>query len=191
MVLVGPGGAGKGTVASRLVASDPHLWLSRSWTTRAPRSGEAPDAYVFVDRAAFEARAAAGGFLEWTEFLGNLYGTPIPEPPAGTDVLLEIDLDGAQQVVRRCPGAQVILLLPPSAEVQTERLRARGDDEADVQRRLVRGREEAAAARHLATAVVVNDQVDRAVAEVAGIVDRIRSSRLRPAQPSDENPEDP
>jgi len=176
-VLIGPGGAGKGTVAERLTARDPGLWLSRSWTTRARRDGERADAYVFTDRAAFEDHAAAGGFLEWAEFLGNLYGTPVPSPPPGSDVLLEIDIQGAQRVVALDPGAVVILLVPPSDEVQKARLVARGDPAEHVERRLARGREEVRLGRSLATHVVVNDQVERAVDQVAGIVADARSAR--------------
>lgn len=176
-MLIGPGGAGKGTVAERLTARDPGLWLSRSWTTRPRRAGEPDDAYVFCDRANFEAHAAAGGFVEWAEFLGNLYGTPVPAPPPGSDVLLEIDIQGAQRVAALDPGAVVILLLPPSDEVQKERLVARGDSPEHVGRRLEAGREEVRLGRALASDVVVNDQVERAVDEVAGIVARARSTR--------------
>jgi guanylate kinase len=173
-VLIGPGGTGKGTVAAALTARDPRLWLSRSWTTRPRRDGEPEDAYVFVDRDRFMARVDAGGFLEWAEFLDNLYGTPVPEPPAGHDVLLEIDLQGARQIVERHPDAVVILLLPPSLDVQRERLVARGDSAAHVERRIAKGREEVELGRKLAGHEVVNDQVERAVAEVAGIVERTR-----------------
>ncbi len=113
-VLFGPGGAGKGTIAAKLVESDPGLWLSRSWTTRPRRPGESDDAYRFVDRATFEEHARAGDFFEWAEFLDNLYGTPVPRPPEGFDVLLEIDLQGALQVKSKRPDAILILLLPPN-----------------------------------------------------------------------------
>ena len=158
-----------------MVASDPLLWLSRSWTTRRRRPGEPDDAYVFVDRATFEARIAEDGFFEWAEFLGNLYGTPTPDPPPGCDVLLEIDLQGARQVREKQGDAVLILLTLPSAEVQAARLRARGDDEAHVQRRLAEGAEEEREGRMIADAVVVNDDLVRATAEVAGIVDSYRS----------------
>lgn len=158
-----------------MVASDPRLWLSRSWTTRARRPGEADDAYVFVDRPTFEARVAEKGFFEWAEFLGNLYGTPIPDPPPGSDVLLEIDLQGARQVRDKQKDAVLILLTLPSVAVQTARLRARGDDEAHVQRRLAAGAEEERQGRLIADAEVVNDDLVQATAEVAGIVDRYRS----------------
>jgi guanylate kinase len=180
-VLIGPGGAGKGTVAERLIASDPSLWLSRSWTTRARRPGERHSAYVFVDRAAFEERARAGGFLEWAEFLGHLYGTPVPDPPPGSDVLLEIDLQGARQVVDQRSDATVVLLVPPSPEVQRQRLTARGDSPAHVAERLAKGETEVLEGRRLAAFEVVNDDVGRAVSEVAGILAGVRSSRRRSA----------
>jgi guanylate kinase len=175
-VLFGPGGAGKGTVADAVVARDPSLWLSRSWTTRARRPGEREDAYVFVDRPEFEAQVEAGGFFEWAEFLGHLYGTPLPDPPEGSDVLLEIDLQGAQQVRRLCPSARLILLKPPSARAQEERLRSRGDDESRIAERVRAGAEEERQGLGIADAVVVNDEVARATAEVAGIVDRYRTT---------------
>jgi guanylate kinase len=175
-VLFGPGGAGKGTVAERLVADDRSLWLSRSWTTRERRAGERDDAYVFVDRATFEEQIRNGGFFEWAEFLGNLYGTPVPDPPAGRDILLEIDLQGAEQVRRLRPDARLILLLPPSADAQEERLRARGDDEAHIAKRLEAGAAEQRQGRAIADAVVVNHDVAQATADVAGIVGGYRSA---------------
>lgn len=173
-MLVGPGGAGKGTVAAALTAADPQLWLSRSWTTRPPRPGEAEGDYVFVTHQAFMDRVSTGGFLEWAEFLGHLYGTPQPEPPAGCDVLLEIDVQGAEQVVAKRPDAVVVLLLPPSDAVQRARLTARGDAPEQVDRRVATGHDEVARARRLATHEVVNHQVGQAVAELAGIVARTR-----------------
>lgn len=176
-MLIGPGGAGKGTVAQALVARVPGLWLSRSWTTRPPRTGERPDAYVYVDTDAFMERVHADGFLEWAEFLGHLYGTPTPNPPPGSDVLLEIDVQGARQVVAKRPGSIVILLVPPSAEVQERRMEARGDPADQVARRMVAAHEEVRQAKELARSEVVNDDVERATTEVAGIVEAARSAR--------------
>ncbi|MGH8980878.1 MAG: guanylate kinase [Acidimicrobiales bacterium] len=173
-VLVGPGGAGKGTLASALRARVPGLWLSRSWTTRARRPGEDDDAYVWVTPEQFRARVAAGGFFEWAEYLGNLYGTPVPEPPPGNDVLLEIDLQGAEQVVDKCPDAVVVLLLPPSVEVQRDRLVARGDSEAHVRMRIEKGRDEVLRGRKLTPLEVVNGDLEQALQELTGIVSSIR-----------------
>ena len=174
-VLFGPGGSGKGTIAARLVEADPRLWLSRSWTTRARRAGEPADAYVFVDRPTFEAHAAAGGFFEWAEFIGNLYGTPVPDLDDDRDVLLEIDLQGARQVADLRPDATLILLLPPSSDVQADRLRGRGDDEAHVALRLAEGAAEEREGRRIAHHVVVNDTIARATADVASILELRRS----------------
>lgn len=161
-----------------LVARDPKLWLSRSWTTRPRRPGEAEDAYVFVDEDSFRRRVAEDGFFEWAEFLGHLYGTPIDHAPEGCDTLLEIDVQGASRVLEKRPDAIVILLMPPSDEVQAERLAARGDPADQVQLRIEVGREEVRRARQMASHEVVNDDVVRATTEVAGIVEAARSARL-------------
>ncbi len=177
IVLIGPGGTGKGTVAARVVDADEALWLSRSWTTRTPREGEHPEAYVFVNEEQFLAHADAGGFLEYAEFLGNLYGTPMPDVTDGQDVLLEIELQGARQVLERNPQARVILLVPPSEQVQADRLRGRGDPEHHVASRLEKGRQELEEGRLLAHHEVVNDDLEIAVAEVLGIVEDLRRQR--------------
>jgi guanylate kinase len=175
-VLFGPGGTGKGTLVEALLRKVDHLWLSRSWTTRARRPGEAEDAYVFVDRDTFLANAERGGFLEWVEFLDYLQGTPIPAPPPGDDILLEIDLQGAKQVKARYPDAVVILVQPPSRAAQEARLRARGDPPERVRQRLALADREEAEGRQLADFVVVNDDLGRAVEELAGIVGTCRSA---------------
>jgi guanylate kinase len=175
IVISGPGGVGKGTVVSRLVQRDPRLWLSRSWTTREPRPGEPPDSYVFVDRATFERRIAEGGFLEWAEFIGHLYGTPTPdELPPGHDLVLEIDVQGAQQIAARLPETLLVLLLAPSREAQAERLRGRGDTPDQVERRLAVAAEEVEAGRRLGAVEVVNDDLERTVDELMGIVEQAR-----------------
>ena len=162
-------GPESGTVAAALVAQDPRLWLSRSWTTRDSRPGERErQAYVFVDRDTFEEAVAAGGFYEWAEFLDYLMGTPIPDPPPGSDVLLEIDVQGAEQVLVQRPDATVILLLPPSPEVQAERLASRGDSVEHIARRVDLGRAEVQRGRAIAAYTVVNDDLHRAMERADG-----------------------
>ncbi len=133
---------------------------------------------MYVDAETFMRRVAEDGFLEWAEFLGHLYGTPTPEPPAGCDVLLEIDVQGARQVIAKRPGSVVILLMPPSLEVQEQRLEARGDPAEQVALRIDKGREEVRLAREMAAHEVVNDDVERATTQVAGIIAAARSARL-------------
>lgn len=160
------------------MAADDRLWLSRSWTTRPPRPSEAPDAYIFVTREEFLAHRDAGGFLEWNEFSANgqLYGTPVPSPPPGRDVVLEIDINGARQVREHIPSAIVILVLPPSLAELERRLIGRGDQPQQVAQRVALADHEEAEGRALADHVVMNDDLMRAVAEVAGILDGSRRS---------------
>ncbi len=178
----GPGGVGKGTVVSELIKRDPTLWLSRSWTTRGRRPGEAEDAYVFVSRTDFEERIRQNGFFEYAEFLGNFYGTPIPEPPAGSDVLLEIEVQGAQQVLAVNPDALLILLEAPSPEHQEQRLRGRGDPEHKVEQRLAKAAEEVALAQQMRAHRVINDTVPQTVDELAALIDEARVLRTSKQQ---------
>jgi guanylate kinase len=170
VVLIGPGGVGKGTVARAVAERAPGIWLSRSWTTRPARAGETGEEYVFVDRARFEAEVRAGGFYEWAEFQGHLYGTPLPSPGAGQRVLLEIEVQGAAQVLAREPDALVILLEPPSLAALRARLEARGDDPPHVAARLASSAHELDVGRELATHVVVNDDLDSAIGQVLSIL---------------------
>jgi guanylate kinase len=176
-VVSGPGGVGKSTLVTELMKRDPELWLSRSWTTREQRPGEASDAYHFVTRAQFEAHIDAGGFLEWTSFLGNYYGTPQPNPPVGKDIVLEIEVDGASQVKKQHPSAVLIFVLPPSREEQRARLNARGDDERKVDQRLRKAEEEEPIGIALADHVIVNQQLEQTIADMLGVISEARRNR--------------
>ncbi len=132
---------------------------------------------MFVDRDAFEQRIAANGFLEWTEFLGNLYGTPTPDASPGTDVVLEIEVDGAQQIRRRHPDALLIFVLPPSRAEQERRLRGRGDSEDKVAQRLKKAEDEEPVGRDLSDEIVVNDDLDETVDRLLAIIDKRRAVR--------------
>ncbi|NNN10102.1 MAG: guanylate kinase [Acidimicrobiaceae bacterium] len=181
VVLIGPGGVGKGTVARRLLQLDERMWLSRSWTTRSPRPGETGTEYFFVTREVFEDAISRNYFYEWAEFHGNLYGTPLPQPPQDHDVLLEIEVDGAQQVRERDPGAAIILLSAPTIALLEQRLRGRGDQEEHIVRRLDSTRREIERGRQLCDYEVVNDDIERASHEILSILEGLRQLRRIPS----------
>lgn len=170
IVVSGPGGVGKGTIAELLVERLDNLWLSRSWTTREIRPGEDKEGYVFVSRQEFESAIENKDFLEWTEFHGNLYGTPIPKAPDGFDVLLEIDVNGALSVVEESLEALLIFVDTPSIEDQERRLRGRGDPEEEVIRRILEGEKERQIASELGATVVINDDLERAIDEISALI---------------------
>ncbi|MFY1632530.1 guanylate kinase [Solwaraspora sp. WMMB335] len=184
-VLSGPSGVGKDSVIELIRARSPWIWLSVSVTTRPMRDYEVDGVhYFFVDRPQFERMAATGQLLEWAEFAGNLYGTPRAAVEQrlrrGEPVLLKIDLQGARQVRAAMPEAQLVFLAPPSVEELKRRLIGRGtDDEETIQRRLAHADEELAAEGEF-DVTVVNDHVERAAAELVGL---LGSSLLTPAHP--------
>jgi guanylate kinase len=175
IVVAAPSGAGKTTVCRRLVEGDAKLVLSVSHTTRPRRAGEVESVdYHFVSRPEFERLVAAGAFLEWAEYSGNLYGTSWAaiEAPlgAGRDVLLEIEVQGARQVRARLPEAILVFLIPPSLGALEARLRTRGTDgPEEIERRLAIARGELAAL-DLFDYAVVNDELSDAVERLRGIV---------------------
>ena len=180
-MLTGPSGVGKGTVVRKVRESHPHVWVSVSCTTRAPRPGERDGVeYRFVTRDRFAELVAAGEFLEHAEFAGNLYGTP-REPvrarlAAGEPTLLEIDLQGARQVRAAMPDALLVFLAPPSWEELQRRLIGRGTEPDEViAARLAQARVELAAAPEF-DVQVVNDDVTRAAAELVELIEDAQHS---------------
>lgn len=183
-VVSAPSGAGKTTLVKKLVAADPGLRLSVSYTTRPPRPGEVNGKdYHFVDRDGFEAMLERGEFLESAEVFGNRYGTSQrwvrEQMAAGTDILLEIDWQGAQQVRKLIPQAIGIFILPPSMEALLQRLNSRAQDGPEViARRLAGAREEIS---HIGEFdyVIINNKLDEALQDLLAVV---RGERLKLAK---------
>lgn len=192
VILSAPSGGGKTTITKALCSRRSDVGYSVSVTTRTPRPGEQDgEAYHFVDRAEFERRVAAGEFVEWASYAGQLYGTLRREVEAvlasGRHALLDIEINGARQLRNHYPppASLSIFMVPPSVDELLQRLRRRGGgDAADLQRRMNQVVEEVREAR-LFEYLVVNDTLEHAVREVEAIIDGSRVKR--PLSPQEQS----
>ena len=187
LVLSGPSGAGKGTLVERLVSLRPECLFSVSATTRPQRVGEVNGVqYEFVSREDFERRRSAGQFLEWAEVHGHFYATPakfVDEGVrAGRVVVLDVDVQGGASVRRARPDAVSVFIHPPSIEALRARLMARNTDPPEVVERRLRNAPAELEQYREYDYLVMNDELERAVADLVAIVDteRARVRRLRP-----------
>ena len=180
-IVAAPSGAGKSSIVNAVLARDPNISLSISFTSRAPRPGERhAEHYPFIEAAEFEAMVAAGDFFEHALVHGDWKGTARqsvePQLSAGRDVLLEIDWQGARQVRSKIPDAVSVFILPPSRAALEERMRKRGQDsEAVIAQRLAAAREEMSHYGEF-DYLIVNEVFETAVAEMCSI---FTASRLR------------
>lgn len=186
--MTGASGVGKDTIRRAAAPFLADMTYSISATTRPRRPGEENGSqYHFVTRAEFEKMIAAGELLEYADYVGDYYGTPLAPVRAalarGRDVLLEVELVGARQVKSRVPEAVMLFIAPPSLAELERRLRGRGtDSEEKIQKRLARAREEIRALREF-DYLIINDEVGRAVDEFESI---IRAERARAGLVTDE-----
>ncbi|HOA78043.1 MAG: guanylate kinase [Bacilli bacterium] len=176
IVLSGPSGVGKGTVRDALFAMKGHnLVYSVSMTTRPPRAGEVHGHdYYFVTREEFEENIRAGKMLEHAEFIGNYYGTPLEAVSenlnAGLEVVLEIEVQGAEQVRQKMPEAVFIFIAPPSLDSLYNRLRRRGTESEEVIRQRIEKAKREINLAYKYDYIVVNDTVENAADKILAII---------------------
>jgi len=186
IVLSGPSGTGKGTLLKDLMDRDPNVMLSISATTRKPRPGEQDGVhYHFISKGQFVQMISQDGLLEYAEYCGNYYGTPRDDVERwlekGRDVVLEIEVQGAAQVLRKCPEAVSVFIMPPSLGELEKRLRGREtEDEETIRCRLSTAREELNAVADYQY-VVFNGHLEDAVDELGSIIkaEKLRLVRMK------------
>ena len=187
LVISGPSGAGKGTLYNRVLAADPTITFSVSYTTRGPRPGEVDGKdYCFVTEEQFRQMLDRDGFLEHADVHGHLYGTPrqpvLDALEAGRSVMLDIDPQGALQVMEKMPDCVSVFILPPSFAELRRRLTGRGTEKPEeIERRLRNARGEVALMNKYQY-LVINDDLEEAYRTLQGIVDaeKQRSCRFFP-----------
>ncbi|MGA2273831.1 MAG: guanylate kinase [Bryobacteraceae bacterium] len=183
-IISAPSGSGKSTLVSHLMAELPGLMFSISYTTRPPRGAERDgESYHFVSRPEFEAMAERDEFLEWAVVFGNYYGTHrgiLEEARArGRDLVLDIDVQGARQLIQKIPEAVTVFILAPSRQVLERRLRARGEDRDEVIERRLRDAAEEIRRYSDYHYVLINRELDESDAILSSIVRAERARRTR------------
>ena len=175
MVLSGPSGVGKGTIVNKVLESNSNIKLSVSATTRKKRAGEIDGVnYYFYSKEEFLKLCEKGEMLEYAQYCGNFYGTP-KKPiecwlESGKDVLLEIEVEGAREIRKKCKGCVLVFLLPPSLEVLYNRLKDRGtESESCVRQRLAKAREELMCASFY-DYLVVNNEIEKSTSDILSIL---------------------
>ncbi|WP_288262054.1 guanylate kinase [uncultured Prochlorococcus sp.] len=175
IILTGPSGVGKGTVVKEILSKDKNIWLSISATTRQPREGEKEgENYFFLNHERFKEMIDQNLFLEWAQFAGNYYGTPLSSVDEkikkGFTVLLEIEVEGAKQIKEKFPECVSIFLLPPNKEELERRIRNRGTEKEEaIKKRLLRANYEISASNEF-DFVLTNHNVDETANRVIKLI---------------------
>lgn len=185
-IISAPSGSGKSTLVASILARDPRLRFSVSYTTRCPRGNETPgESYVYISRQEFEARIRKGEFLEHAEVFGNYYGTnrkALEQAQSESkDLILDIDVQGARQLKERIPEAVSIFILPPSRDILEQRLRARSEDSEEVIQRRLRDAAEEIRNYGQYDYVLVNHQLEESADTLIAIIkaERVRRTRMQ------------
>ena len=175
IILTGPSGVGKGTVVKEILGKEKNIWLSISATTREPRTGEKEgENYYFLKQQKFKEMIEQNLFLEWAQFAGNYYGTPLSSVnkkiKEGFIVLLEIEVEGAKQIKEKFPNSMSIFLLPPDKEELERRIRNRGtENEEAIKKRLSRANYEISASNQFDFALT-NNNVDETAKRIIKLI---------------------
>ena len=187
-VVSGPSGVGKSTLCRHILKNIPDIRLSVSYTTRPPRSGETDGKeYRFISEDEFRAKISEHAFAEHAEVYGRLYGTPWKEleqePGSNTDVLLDIDVQGARQVMKSLQKAVTVFILPPSLEVLRARLVDRGTDTGDEQNRRFQKAQDEMRSYTEYQYTIRNATLEQAIEELQAVIvaERVRTSHVDPA----------
>ena len=179
-IIAAPSGGGKSTLCHRVLKRFPEMRYSVSFTTRQRRRGEQDGVdYHFINKRDFKNRIKSGKWAEWAVVHGNYYGTSADfladALAAGRDILLDLDVQGARQILARYPNSVAIFILPPSLEVLRERLEARGTDSAESIAIRLKNAAEEIAQQDMFHHIIVNERLSKAVQELISIIDKYRT----------------
>jgi guanylate kinase len=178
-ILSAPSGAGKTTLCRALLEHFRDMFYSVSYTTRDPRKGETKGVdYHFITKDDFKEKIKENKWAEWAEVHGNYYGTSAvfldKAVASGKDVLLDIDVEGTMQIVRRYPDAVTIFIMPPSLDALRSRMESRGTDSEEVIARRMANAEKEISQKDIYRHVIVNENLTKALAELVSIVEKYR-----------------